>query len=777
MKLGWVLLVLVALWALDAALGLGAYWSHDLRHHHIPWRAWASGEWAAMRMPLWNPDVGSGFALTADGQTGAFYLPNMVLFGCLPTVWAVNLSVLGHTGWAAAGMLRLMDRLGVRGHGALLAAVAFAFSGFMSTHTGYLGMHNAAAWLPWLAAAAVSARWAPVAICAAMMAVAGHPQMAVIGIAAAGVVAAWAGNLRSYGAGLAVAVMASSPQWLATAELVGESMRDGGVSDSFSRIGALPVAELINGVLPRFFGIDRPADIAQTYFHRGDGYWGAGANHWDMSFYLGIPVVLLAFAGARANRFWVGLGAVSLLLMVGSPLWDALRLLPVFDSMRFPVRFSVALTLAVAVLAGTGVQRVTDHPHPRRLVRGLLAVAGALFAGLCAATAVFGRIRESVLTRLTERYSARAIPQNAGPLEQEQPAMDPASASERATQIVEGAAAALDPFSAANLLAIGLVLACAAVLWSRARGWLPKPWLGAAMVGLVYADLWAFGSNYNPRTPASEVDQIPVAVAQLGPELASGRIAVVDRRRHPDLDRELMSSNMGLHYGLSDALVPSPLMNTRHEAVLEKAGLDVGERGAHKWAKVNANLPLVQFLGVRWLFSEHAPSDPALTVRMTEPVFVVEQAAAMPRESLVWCTDIADDTLAALDELDPAVFAVVEEDVGLAECRIPMTDGALAVTTDVPHHRVLSVWTAAPALLVSAETHAPGWTATVDGVPEIIHRVNHAYRGVVVPPGEHQVEFRYRPEWLNASLPMAGVAWLVALVGLIRRETRTIAEE
>ena len=110
-------------------------------------------------------------------------------------------------------------------------------------------------------------------------------------------------------------------------------------------------------------------------------------------------------------------------------------------------------------------------------------------------------------------------------------------------------------------------------------------------------DLWLFGSSYNERTHAKEVEQVPAAVARLGSELSRGRIAVVDRRRHPGLDRELLSSNMGLMYGLHDVLVPSPLMNARNEVLLEQLGLDVGERGSHKWDRVAENLHLVSMLG------------------------------------------------------------------------------------------------------------------------------------------------------------------------------------
>ena len=79
-----LLLLLAALFAIDAVVGIGVFWAHDLRLQHIPWRIWAAEEWAQGRVPLWSSATGNGFPLTADGQVGTFYPPTMLLFVLLP---------------------------------------------------------------------------------------------------------------------------------------------------------------------------------------------------------------------------------------------------------------------------------------------------------------------------------------------------------------------------------------------------------------------------------------------------------------------------------------------------------------------------------------------------------------------------------------------------------------------------------------------------------------------------------------------------------------------
>jgi len=48
-------------------------------------------------------------------------------------------------------------------------------------------------------------------------------------------------------------------------------------------------------------------------------------------------------------------------------------------------------------------------------------------------------------------------------------------------------------------------------------------------------------------------------------------------------------------------------------------------------------------------------------------------------------------------------------------------------------------------MLVLTDTWSPGWVADVDGVPAAVHRVDLAYRGIVVAAGDHRVTLRYVP--------------------------------
>lgn len=66
-------------------------------------------------------------------------------------------------------------------------------------------------------------------------------------------------------------------------------------------------------------------------------------------------------------------------------------------------------------------------------------------------------------------------------------------------------------------------------------------------------------------------------------------------------------------------------------------------------------------------------------------------------------------------------------------------------------------------LLVLGENHYPGWHAYLDGRPAGVLRVDYNLRGVLVPTGEHEVSFVYRPK----SLMAGAVVSLLAALGLL----------
>jgi hypothetical protein len=789
----------------DAATGAGVFWNHDLRHHHLPWRAWAAQAWLRGEVPWWAPGAGNGFPLLAEGEGGFLYPPTMLLFALLPDGLALDWSVLGHQVFAAMGVWALLRARGLRGVAPIVGGLAYAWSGFLVSHTLYLGMQNAAAWLGWALLGAVTGRGWLVALSIGMAGLAGHPQIAAfMGLfCAVHAFATLRGRalVRWIGAA-ALGIGLASPQLLATLELVQFSGRDGGVDAAFAHIGELPLAELVGAVLPYAFGFDRPADIAQTYYHRGTGYWGAGTNHWEMCFYLGIPVVVLALVGARRARGWALALGVAMLLMLGGPLWDALRHLPGFDGFRFPARFGLGVTLAAAVLAAHGVDLLRRSRRPEVLARWLRVGAAAF--SLATGLAYLGlHVFEAPIVAIGEAHFLKQTvlpppPVDPGPLAKAAlPPPEPEDAAEvpaKVRRILADLRRSTSPTSSRVLVPVALLL-LASVAVRRPRMWL----------ALAALEAWRFGHDYHPRVPRAEAEARPVWLGEGMTAPGGPRLTVLDRRVSPSLDSALGTASLPLAWGTSDVILPSPLLLVRNDAMLAIAGLDVGDRGPAKVGRYLANIELARRMGVRWIASIH--TIPGLLPLVVGPVRVYEDPGALPRVRVVPCArsvPTVEDAFRRVQVADPSAEVVVEgraedegcarvgtadaagaEPVGIAEApdagepKGAAVEAAVEMPVEVPAEapagaelvayadQQVTVRAQGPGTLVLADTWYPGWTATVDGAPTDIARADVLFRAVALPDGPHTVVFRYSPGragWAllgSAALGLALAGWAV----------------
>ncbi|MBV8882255.1 MAG: YfhO family protein [Planctomycetaceae bacterium] len=165
--------------------------------------------------------------------------------------------------------------------------------------------------------------------------------------------------------------------------------------------------------------------------------------------------------------------------------------------------------------------------------------------------------------------------------------------------------------------------------------------------------------------------------------------------------------------------------------------------------------PLVDFMALRYVLLPPAMPMPSRFRKLEDrgSVALFENSAAQPRArfaSRITAVPGADQADASVHELqfDPKRETVVETDRAL-----PVVDGGEAIYrrrgTDLVE---IQTTTAAPAVLVVAETDYPGWEATVDGAVVPILRANLAFRAVEVPAGTHRVEFRFRPSFARTGL-------------------------
>jgi hypothetical protein len=91
-----------------------------------------------------------------------------------------------------------------------------------------------------------------------------------------------------------------------------------------------------------------------------------------------------------------------------------------------------------------------------------------------------------------------------------------------------------------------------------------------------------------------------------------------------------------------------------------------------------------------------------------------------------------------------------------------------------PNELKYDVTTGSDALLVFSEIYYPGWTATLDGQPLELGRVNYVLRAAKVPAGKHVVHMEYKPASVGVTETVAYIAIFILLLVFVAAAVLTI---
>jgi hypothetical protein len=141
----------------------------------------------------------------------------------------------------------------------------------------------------------------------------------------------------------------------------------------------------------------------------------------------------------------------------------------------------------------------------------------------------------------------------------------------------------------------------------------------------------------------------------------------------------------------------------------------------------------------------------------------------------------ADEEIAALNDLDPELFAVVDErfaDHYKNKDFEHDPEAFINLNTYAPNRLTYDASTATQQIAVFSEVYYDkGWNAYLNGEPWPHFRVNYILRAMIVPAGSHEIEFRFEPRsyYLGEKISLAGSILIGLLImGFILQEIRKI---
>ncbi len=131
----------------------------------------------------------------------------------------------------------------------------------------------------------------------------------------------------------------------------------------------------------------------------------------------------------------------------------------------------------------------------------------------------------------------------------------------------------------------------------------------------------------------------------------------------------------------------------------------------------------------------------------------------------------ADAEIAALNTINPLTTAVVDKRfANEVKGFTPQLDSTATITLDSyrPNKLVYTTKANSEQLAVFSEIYyQPGWEATIDGKPAPHFRADWILRAMLVPAGEHQIVFEFRPQGYITAAYITSFSSLIILLLLI----------
>lgn len=713
------------------------------------------------QLPLWNPYAFAGSPFWADVQAAVFY-PFSLLTLLLSAPWgfsafALALEALAHFWLAAFFMYLLVKKLTQSRSAAIIAALTFTFSGYL---TGYpsqqLAVLEADIWLPLILFflykefhnGPVSRLGHPstpppllspnllfAGLAWGMTLLAGHPQSAfmIACISCAYLAFLFFETEAVAGPGrvttgkrlthfiihlllfIAVGLGVAAIQFIPAIEYTLLSVRAAGTYDKMS--GGFPLVDLIQFLLP--------GQIS----HYSPLYVGV------IGLILALWTIVATPARNRHTVFWGLLAAVALLISFGgntflySPLYLAL---PGFSIFRGQERWAFAVAFSLSVLAGYGFKALGQQRLDDKW-SGIARITQYLF--FFALSLVFLFFIGLNQTGWTPQSPFLGL------------------------------------LGVASLLTV--LLALAWLLW-RFAPQLHPALLTSLTASLICFDLFTVNWQINlyPQ-PFEWHTQTPAIVTAIKADAAN-----TPNQPYRVYNEFRLHDNYGTAYQIEDLWGASPLRPARYNEFLappmpiERTWELLNVKYVITWRKElyvpstiiyqepaekdTTYVHRLNNVGPRaWLVTQaEIAADPTILQKIADPNFDRWQIALLESNQLATQNEVVTQILNNSSVQDTASPQPVE----------PTSYAASRLTYQVS--------AAVPSLLILSEVDYLGWQATIDGQPAPIFRADYVLRAVPLPPGEHTVELAFQPLSLTIGAIISAITLSSLIWGIIFLQRR-----
>ena len=513
-------------------------------------------------------------------------------------------------------------------------------------------------------------------------------------------------------------------------------------------------------------------DYASIYDQIGQ-YWGEQPGT-SGPVYVGAFVMLLFILGlfiVKGPVKWALLAAtiLSILLSWGRNFMGFtdffLDYVPMYAKFRTVASILVIAEFTIPLLAMLALKKIYDGEVTKEKLKVPLIVSFALTGGVAL---LFSLMPETFFGSFISSSEMRAL--QSLPAEHIQPLI--ANLTEMRQAV----------FTADALRSFYIILAGTGILLACLYGKLKKEYTIGILLVLCLVDLWTVNKRYlndemfvpkSEREAPQEKTQTDELI--LRDETLDYRVLNLASNTFNENETSYYHKSIGGYHAaklrryqeMIEAYI-NPEMQQLFKAVGEAAG---------DMTQVNGDsiCPVLNMLNTRYFIF---PLEGGQTVPIQNP-YVYGNAWFVDQIRYV---DNANAELEGIAKLDPRHQAVADArfKTQLGEAVVQDTASVVTITSYEPNRLRYDVNSGKGGVLVFSEIYYPGWTATVDGQPAELGRVNYILRAIHLQPGKHQVELAFFPKSVSVTETVAYIAFVLLLlivVGIVLVEYRQRKKE
>jgi hypothetical protein len=740
----------------------------DLGPYFYPMRFILSEALKAGHLPLWDRHMSMGFPLLADFQSGGFYPPHLIFLG-FSFFTAIQILYGFHYLVGAWGAYRMCRHWGWPVYLAVIGGTLFSLGGTLVSLTNLLNHFQTAVWLPWVVyfweKSLHKTTWRNFLGLVALSLVqflAGSPELYLMTMALLlldgiriGAPPGWAPLGRMFVILGAVNVLVAGlgmAQILPTLELLLESRAGQPVDYSESSLWSLQPWSLIS-----LYFLDKEVD---PQLLNGAHFFFLKKVPFLITHYVGalslLGTLFWLWGSSRAERLGIlSLIVVSVVVAAGShtPLYSLIyAYVPLAHLFRFPEKFFFITFVLLVFISLKGLHQLLERDRPSfRTTLGILAIALVPWLGLY----LLGRIDSVSLARLIAGVTQDGLF---------------SSVTARTTSAI------IFHLERQIILLLGFSL----ILLLGKAGKL-RPFLVQFLLpGLLFVDLSSANKAHHHLLEPSFVFQGSRIISNPGFEPYRIFYYPAHSNLHPSfyvLVRDTPPSFSEVPAIIFSNLLPNTGVFHGFEYMQE---IDALRRWPYlsflNFADKQSPREVFRLLGalnVQYITSfQVLPEDGITLVRHfpEHPSWLYKIDAFVPRVYVVGKAVTENQPWRVLERLsnehfDPLQEVILDQPV---TPHSPREFRAHAQIADYGDQRAtVKASLNHDGILVLADSFYPGWHAYVNGKEAEILRANLFFRAVVLPAGEHVVEFRYEPRTLKVGLVISITTLLCLIFSMI----------